>query len=573
MHGGELVAGTLAKHGVQNVFTLIGGHVSPILVACRKAGLRVLDVRHEVNAVFAADASARMTGIPGVAIVTAGPGVTNTITALKNAQMAQSPLVLIGGATATILKSRGSLQDIDQLAVVRSCVKWAATVKRARDLPDTIARAFQKAREGVPGPVFIETPVDLLYPEATVRDWYMASLPKKPGLRRSILGWYLSRHVDRLFAGMTRTIPADPLPYNVPLHSENQARKAAAKIAESGKPVLVIGSQAMLNPGRVADLARAVERLGLPVYLAGMARGLLGKKHPLQMRHKRADALREADCVILAGVPVDFRLNYGAHIRRSAFHIGVNRSKIDLRKNKRAHLAVHGDPCEFLIALADLVQPRDRLAWQTQLRGRDEGRDAEMSKLAKVRGKHANSLALLGELRSILPDHAILVADGGDFVATASYILDPPRPLSWLDPGVFGTLGVGAGFALGAAAACPDREVWIIYGDGSVGYSLMEYDTFVRHKIRPIGLIGNDACWMQIYRDQKEILKDDTACMLLHTDYHKMAEAAGAAGIQIRRDADVKRSLKAAREARRRLPVLVNAIIDPSDFRKGSISM
>lgn len=576
MNGGELIAQTLQLHGVRAVFTLIGGHISPILVSCKKARVRVVDVRHEVNTVFAADASARLTGIPGVAVVTAGPGVTNTLTALKNAQMAQSPLVLIGGATATVLKNRGSLQDIDQIAAVKPHVKWHASAKKVRDLPRLIATAFMKSREGVPGPVFVEVPVDLLYEESTVREWYMASVPRKPGLKNYVISRYLSRHVDTLFRGADLSSPASPMPYNVPSHTDSDLRQVVERLQTAAKPLLVIGSQAMLQPQKSAELARAVDHLGIPVYLAGMARGLLGKKHKLQLRHKRAEALKECDLVILAGVPVDFRLNYGSQIRSSAFHIGVNRSSQDLKKNKRPSLALKADVCDFLISLSSVYSSgAGRLdAWISQLRARDLKREEEILSLSAKKTKNVNALKLLFQLKNKLPDNAILVADGGDFVATAAYILEPPAPLSWLDPGVFGTLGVGAGFALGASVVCPDREVWIIYGDGSAGYSIMEYDTFVRHRFPVIGLIGNDACWTQIYRDQKEILKDDIACMLLHTDYHKMAEATGATGFLIARESSVASGLTAARKAaQKKSPVLINAIIDISDFRKGSISM
>ena len=185
MSGGERVAEVLVRQGVEFLFTLCGGHISPILVGCKKLGIRVIDVRDEVTAVFAADAVARLTGVPGVAAVTAGPGVTNTITAVKNAQLAQSPLVILGGATGTILKGRGSLQDIDQISLFRPHVKWVASASKVRELVPLVERAFLVARQGVPGPVFVECPVDLLYDEATVRDLYASMSMSSDRMRRA----------------------------------------------------------------------------------------------------------------------------------------------------------------------------------------------------------------------------------------------------------------------------------------------------------------------------------------------------------------------------------------------------
>ena len=291
LNGGEQVARALQAHGVRFLFTLCGGHISPILKGAKDAGLRVVDVRHEATAVFAADAVARLTGIPGVAAVTAGPGATNTITAVKNAQLAQSPVVLIGGATATVLRGRGALQDIDQMALFAPHVKWACRVKRQRDLAVAICEAFEKARAGVPGPVFVECPVDLLYEEPVVREWYSSSMPRgnSPGALATRV--YLKRHLDRMFAGPAadEIAPAKPTP---PMPSAAAVAKAVARIGACKRPVLVVGSQALIETSRAGSLKEAIERLGIPVYLSGMARGLMGPDHPLHMRHKRRKALR-----------------------------------------------------------------------------------------------------------------------------------------------------------------------------------------------------------------------------------------------------------------------------------------
>jgi len=274
--GGELVAEVLARHGVRFLFTLCGGHISPILAAAKARGIRVVDTRHEATAVFAADAVARQTGVPGVAAVTAGPGVTNAVTALQNARLAQSPLVLLGGATATVLRGRGALQDIDQLAFVRPIVKWATAVTKVRDLVPSLERAFAISREGVPGPVFVECPVDLLYDEALVRGWYGGKSGEPKGLVETATKWYLGRHLDAIFADADESVPRDPAPVPELVPEAGSVGTTALLLARSERPVLVLGSGALSSPAGAADLARAVAALRLPTWLSGTARGLLG---------------------------------------------------------------------------------------------------------------------------------------------------------------------------------------------------------------------------------------------------------------------------------------------------------
>jgi thiamine pyrophosphate-dependent acetolactate synthase large subunit-like protein len=575
LHGGDRVAQALQAHGVSTLFTLCGGHISPILSAAKARGLRIVDVRDEATAVFAADATARLTGIPGVAAVTAGPGITNTITALKNAQLAQSPLLLIGGAAPTALQGRGALQDIDQRPLVAPHVKRFFKIRRVRELGPAIEEAFELAQSGVPGPVFVECPVDLLYDEASIRQWYAEAAGKGTSIPDRLLRFYLGRHVRTMFDGSATAQPVTARPIVHPHAGEAAMRGAVAALAKSERPLLVIGSQAVVVAGEVQRLAEAASRLGIPVYLSGMARGLLGRDHPLQMRHQRRQALREADCVLLAGVPCDFRLDYGRHVRRSATLIAMNRSARDARMNRRPDVAAIGDAGLFLQDLARSVTGGARwTAWVNQLRGSDLHREAEIDQQASATGEHVNPLALLREVeRQAAPD-ALFVADGGDFVGTASYVLHARGPLAWLDPGAFGTLGVGAGFALGAAIARPGREVWIVFGDGACGYGLAEFDTFVRHAVPVIALVGNDAGWTQIAREQVKMLHDDVATVLARTDYHAVAAGFGAEGIVVRRPQEVQPALVRARElAAQGKPVLVNVWLDKTEFREGSLSM
>ena len=575
LHGGERVAAGLAAHGVPFVFTLCGGHISPILAASKARGIRIIDCRDEATAVFAADAVARLSGVPGVAAVTAGPGLTNTITALKNAQLAQSPVVLLGGAAPTALQGRGALQDIDQLSLIAPHVKRFIKLRRVAGLAPAIAEASALAREGVPGPVCIECPVDLLYEEATIRQWYADAAGKGTSLADRALRWYLTRHAERMLAGSDQPLDLRVRAVPPPEPSQAHVDAAAVALAKAERPLMVIGSQALALAGEADRIAAAVGQLGIPVYLSGMARGLLGREHPLQMRHARRNALRESDCVILAGVPCDFRLDYGRHIRRSATLIAANRSAREARMNRRPTLAAIGDAGLFLEHLATKTGGAAKWEeWLASLRKRDAEREAEIDAQAAAQGEFVNPIGLFRALDRAASDNAIMVADGGDFVATASYIVRPRHPLSWLDPGVFGTLGVGAGFALGAACARPQSEVWIVYGDGACGYGLVEFDTFVRHRFPVIAVVGNDAAWTQIAREQVKMLKDDVGTVLARTDYHKVAEGFGAAGILVTRNAEVPAALERAKEiARSGKPVLVNVWLDKTDFREGSISM
>lgn len=577
MNGGDRIAEVLRRQGVQFLFTLCGGHISPILVGSKRRGIRVVDVRHEVNAVFAADAVARLTGVPGVAAVTAGPGLTNTITAVKNAQLAQSPVVVLGGATATALRGRGALQDIDQMALMRPHVKWAAGATRVRDLVPLLEEAFHVAQSGVPGPVFLEVPVDLLYPAEVVKSWYVAkSKPgRAPTLQERAISAYLGFHTWRMFAGADATAPRTPRPVAPPPLARDELAAAAKAFARAERPVIVVGSQAMVMPGEARGLASALEALGAPVYLSGMARGLLGAGHPLHLRHGRKAALKQADLVVLAGVPCDFRLDYGQNISRRVTLISANRSEEELQKNRSPEVPVLADAGRFLQALAGQVPARPREAWVARLRAADDARDAEIvGKATADPAALVNPLHLCRRIDAWMEPESQIVADGGDFVATASYVLRPRGPLTWLDPGVFGTLGVGAGFALGAALVRPGSETWILYGDGSVGYSLAEFDTFVRHKIPLIAVVGNDAGWTQIAREQVEMLGDAVGTELLRTDYHRAAAGFGGVGLEIRDGSQVDAVLAEAKAAAKAgAPVLVNVHLAGTDFRKGSISM
>jgi acetolactate synthase-1/2/3 large subunit len=579
MHGGDIIGDILARRGIAHLFTLCGGHISPILVGAKKRGIHVVDMREEVNAVFAADAAARLTGNVGVAAVTAGPGVTNTVTAIKNAQMAESPVLLFGGATATVLRGRGSLQDIDQLSILSPITKWATRVTTLKSLGPTVERAMDVAKGGVPGPVFVEVPIDLLYPEEIVRKWTMEEAKMK-GPLGDALRLYLKGHLYRQFEQPHVPLPALELPslmdLTIPGDPQERVGKVAAALAKAKRPLLVLGSQTLVNEPEPERIAEAVRALGVPTYLGGMARGLLGKTSDVQFRHERGKALKEADLVIVCGFPFDFRLKYGMAIPKTATLVAANLSAATLRKNRLPDIAVHMHPGQFLVDLARASRGSGarRSEWIDTLRAREAKRDEEIAKAGPSVPGRVNPLRLFLELEKKLADDAILVADGGDFVGTASYVLRPRGPLGWLDPGVYGTLGVGGGFATGAAVCRKGAEVWILWGDGSSAYSIAEFDTFVRHGLAPIAIVGTDALWAQIARDQTDLLGDDVGTVLRDTSYEKVAEGYGGVGLLLTDEAKIGSTLdEAKRIAKGGKPVCVNVLLAPSDFRKGSISV
>ncbi|ELK02926.1 acetolactate synthase-like protein [Pteropus alecto] len=580
-HGGESVAAVLKAHGVRFLFTLVGGHISPLLVACEKLGIHVVDTRHEVTAVFAADAVARLTGTVGVAAVTAGPGLTNTVTAVKNAQIAQSPVLLLGGAASILLQNRGALQAIDQMSLFRPLCKFCASVKRVRDIMPTLRAAMAAAQSGTPGPVFVELPIDVLYPYFMVQKEISSTRQPKDIMGR-VVSWYLDNYLANLFAGAWEPQCEGPLPLDIPQASPQQVQRCVEILSRAKRPLLVVGSQALLPPTPADKLRAAVEALGVPCFLGGMARGLLGRRHPLHIRQNRSATLKKADVVLLAGIVCDFRLSYGRVLSRSSKIIIVNRNRKEMLINSdmfwKPQEAVQGDVGSFMVKLEEGLRgqtwPSD---WAEELRQADQKKEQSFWEKAMMPvAQHLNPVRVLQLVEETLPDNSILVMDGGDFVGTAAYLVRPRGPLCWLDPGAFGTLGVGAGFALGAKLCRPDAEVWCLFGDGAFGYSLIEFDTFVRHKIPVMALIGNDAGWTQISREQVPCLGSNVACGLAYTDYHKAAMGLGAQGLLLSRENEdqvVKVLRDAQQQCRDGHPVVVNILISRTDFRDGSIAM
>ena len=569
-HGGDIVASTLKQHNIKHIFTLCGGHISPILVSCSQNDIKVIDVRHEATAVFAADAISRLSPAIGVAAVTAGPGLTNTVTAVKNLQMAQVPVLLLVGATATVLKNRGSLQDIDQIGLMRSLTKYQAVVNKGKDIANQINKAIIIAQSDVPGPVFIELPLDLLYPKDMVYDLY--------GLNQK-MSWFVKYYLQRNFNKIFNDFDKKPLPVpkiNYSNISSNKLSKCLEMILKAKKPLLLIGSQLMINVLNIEKISKQLSLMNMPIFVSGMARGLISNRDIEIFRHKRTLALNECDLVILAGVPCDFRLGYGRQINKDAKIIAINRDRKDLYLNIKPSLAIQSDPGSFISKISEKVSENklNYSVWLDNLRSREKDRENEIEKQSKIKTDYVNPIQLFRIINKHIDKNDIIVADGGDFVATASYILRPRFQLGWLDPGPFGTLGVGAGFILGSNFACPNSTIWGIYGDGAFGYSMAEFDTFSRHNIPVIAIIGNDGGWTQIARDQVEIFNDPVATELGYSNYHEVIDKLGGIGYEISENDDIHDVIVEAKEhAKSGNSVLINVKIGKTDFRKGSISV
>lgn len=367
-----------------------------------------------------------------------------------------------------------------------------------------------------------------MYPKDAILKQYEKDKPKGPGLFNMIARWYIDRHVRNLFSETERIQLHRPIPVPTIIGAGWQIAQAVKMIQHCQKPVVLIGAQAAMVPEFTKPLVSTVELLGAPVWLSSCGRGLLGAQHPLQFKHARADALREADLVILVGVVLDFRLGYGLRIRGSTPIISMNLDKSDLYKNRTPTLAILADPAKAFSQIGEALKASgfksNFSAWISGISAREVKREDEIAAIAQEKKEMVNPMALCKEIENIMSEDAIIVADGGDIVGTFSYAVRPRGPRCWLDPGPFGTLGVGAGFVLGASCGNPKRELWLIWGDGACGFSIAEIDTFVRHKIPVICVVGNDAAWMQILRDQVNLLGKDTAGVLTYQDYHNVAK-------------------------------------------------
>ncbi len=541
VHGGRLVAQALKRHGTSHLFTLCGGHIQAIYDGCLDEGIRVVDVRHEQTAGHAADGWARVTGKPGVCAVTAGPGVTDVVTAVANAQRAGIPIVVIGGAGPKALCDMGSLQDMDHLSLMRPITKWAVQVPETRRIVEYIDAAFRVAQANVPGPVFLEMPLDLLM-----------------------------NFGDDADSPATRPLAETPRPAGDP----RAIQRAAELLKAAQRPAFLVGSQIRWSPRREA-VRRAADAFEAPFYLNGMARGALPFEHRCLLSRSRKFALAQADCVFVFGTPFDFRVDYGRPPTWApdCKIVQVDLDAAELGRNRGVDVAIDGDSGLVLEQLVEAAGSRKAGTWLESVRADETKRRAKM--LAEIESSDSppNPLRVCAEIGKRLRPNDIVVGDGGDFVATAAYVLKLEWPQLWMDPGPLGTLGVGPGYAMAAQLARPDARVVLVYGDGSFGLHGLEFEAMARQKIPVVAVIGNDAGWTQIRRGQVEIYGEAraVATSLDYTRYERVVEACGGRGFWVERVEELGPALDEA--WRCGVPACVNVKIARSDFRKGAISV
>ena len=542
VHGGRLVAQALKRHGTTHLFTLCGGHIQAIYDGCIDEKIRVVDVRHEQTAGHAADGYARVTGKPGVCAVTAGPGVTDVVTAVANAQRAGIPMIVIGGAGPKLLCDMGSLQDMDCVTLMRPITKWSVQVPAVDRIGEYIDSAFRVAQSNVPGPVFLEMPLDLLMNGADD-----AQLPA--------------------------TAPLESPPR--PAGDARSIAKAAEILKNAKRPCFLVGSQIRWSPNREA-VKLAADSFAVPFYLNGMARGALPFEHAGLFSRSRKFALAQADAVFVLGTPFDFRVDYGRSPTWAADAkiVQIDLDGSELGRNRKVDVRIHGDSGLVLQQLVDSVGKKDDAKeWRDAVRAQETKQRAKMTAEIESDASPPNPLRVCAELGKRLKKNDIVVGDGGDFVATAAYVLKLEWPQLWMDPGPLGTLGVGPGYAMAAKLVRPDANVVLVYGDGSFGLHGIEFEAMARQGINVIAIIGNDAGWTQIRRGQVELYGPEraVATALEYTRYEKIVEACGGEGYWVESVDELGPALDKAFAAKK--PACVNVKIAKSDFRKGAISV
>ncbi|MPY91505.1 MAG: acetolactate synthase [Acidimicrobiia bacterium] len=519
MHGGQLAAKALKAAGVECVFTLSGGHVMAIYDGCLDEGIKVVDVRHEQAAVHAADAWARLhPGKVGVAIVTAGPGVTDGVTGVANAWRANSPILVFGGQGPFNNLRRGSLQEMDHVSLMRPITKFADACYETRRIGEYVEQAVRTALSGVPGPAFLEIPMDVLSGPVDEAKAYL------PPFRD-----YRVKH-------------AAP---------RADVERAVTLLAGAERPLVMAGTSLKWSEGG-AQLREFVEATGIPCYTNGMARGLLPMDHPQFFNRTRGQALAEADVVLLAGTPLDFRMRFGRSIPQGAKVVQLDLDEVLIGQNRPVDVGLAGNLgatlADLLAAMAEADVKVDFSARAAELRAKEA--EAEAALVAQLSSDEVpiDPLRLCREIADVVTDDMIVIGDGGDIVAQASKVIRVPRNGAWMDPGPLGTLGVGMPFALAAQIAHPDKRVLIVYGDGSFGLNGFEFDTAVRFGLPIVGVVGNDAAWGQMLRPQSVVYGTDriVATKLSYTRYDKIVEAMGGHGEHVTEPDEIRPALERA---------------------------
>src|SRR6266511_1727871 len=512
-HGGHLIAQALVNEGVRYLFTLSGGHIAPIYDGCVDLGIEVVDFRHEQAAAHAADGWARVTLGPGVAAVTAGPGVTDAVTGITNAYYANSPVLVLSGKNPIVEFEMGSLQEMDQVTLVSSITKWARTCYDVRRLGDYTTTALRHAMSGRKGPVFLDVPLDVQFNSAAGVD-----------------------------------VPRDYRTDARPLGDPDAVARAAELLKGAEHSVIFAGS-GVRWAGAHEALAELADAVKAPVFLNSLGRGCLSPKHPCSFAAARKFALADCDVLLALGVDWDFRLGFGRKsIAAECKVVQVDVDGVHIGRNRPVEVGIVGDPG---LVMGQLLEAKAQ-----------EGMESDAVPV------HPQRFAR--EIRDFLDPDAIVVGDGGDIVGISASIIPANGPGQWLDPGPFGCLGVGPSFAIAAKLAHPDKQVAIVYGDGSFGLNAMEYDTAIRKNLPFVGIIGNDGAWGQIKVAQEALygLGNAPASELGDTPYERMVEGLGGYGERVEKPNEIRPALERACDGG--VAACINVIVDPSLMQRGS---
>ena len=526
VHGGKLVTRALADRGVSHLFTLSGGHLFSIYDGCVADGIEIVDTRHEQAAAWAAEGYAKATRKPGVAALTAGPGVTNGMSAMAGAKFNRSPLVVLGGRAPEMRWGSGSLQEIDHLPLVRPLTKNAATIIDTDAIADATARAIDTALTQPSGPTYVDFPLDVVFSEGEGE------------------------------------IPA---PSVIAAPAAERADEAATMLARAERPVIMAGTGVYWARAE-EELRRLAETLGIPVFLNGMGRGCLPADHELCFSRARGRGLKEADVALVAGVPLDFRLGFGASFGEDTRIVWLDEAPNELSANRSPEIELVGGIAATLAAIREGeggAGARERTAaWVEALRETEkEKRAGEAEELNDDRAP-LHPLRIYNELAPMLDRDAIVIGDGGDFVSYAGRVVETFEPGCWMDPGPYGCLGAGPGQAIGAKVAHPDRQVVCLLGDGAFGFSGLEFDTMVRHDLPVVGIVGNNGIWALEYHPMKFLYGYQVAAELRPaTRYDEVVKALGGHGELVRHPSELQPALERAFASGK--PALVNVLTDP----------